>query len=94
MNEQGGQQKIFGEKVYAYLRNYKNEHILVVANFNRDQIFNEKIKLTKDILAQLKGSLKNLKIKNILTGAVFNAGDLNEGLSISVGPSDAIILSF
>ena len=87
-------QKLFGKKVYGFVRQTANERVLVIANFDQTTTFNQKIKLPTQIRDEFDGREKSVILKNALTGAVTQVKDFKEGLNISLKPSEAIIYSF
>ena len=87
-------QKLFGKKVYGFVRQTANERVLVIANFDQTITFNQKIKLPTQIRDEFDGREKSVILKNALTGAVTQVKDFKEGLNISLKPSEAIIYSF
>jgi glycosidase len=87
-------QNIFNKKVYAFVRYTQNQRVLVIANFDRLKSFNQKIKLPAQILKQFDGAIKDVNLKDALSGAVKQIKNLNEGINILVKPSQAIIYNF
>ena len=87
-------QKLFGKKVYGFVRQTANERVLVIANFDQTTTFNQKIKLPTQIRDEFDGREKSVILKNALTGAVTQVKDFKDGLNISLKPSEAIIYSF
>ncbi|MFD1628692.1 alpha-amylase family glycosyl hydrolase [Pseudopedobacter beijingensis] len=79
------------EKTYAYLRSFGKEHVLVLANFNRGNPIDVKIKLPDYLL---RNENKKLNIENILEGGFFEINSVQEGVSIKVQPSSAQLLKF
>lgn len=87
-------QKLFGKKVYGFVRQTANERVLVIANFDQTTTFNQKIELPTQIRDEFDGREKSVILKNALTGAVTQVKDFKDGLNISLKPSEAIIYSF
>jgi glycosidase len=79
------------EKVYAYLRSFDNQHILVIANFNRDEPLDIKIDLPSSLL---KSEKNTLNVERILEGSFFKVNSINEGISLQMEPSSAQLLKF
>lgn len=95
LNEVKAQQNIFGKKVYAYIRNYKNKHILVIANFNRTKNFDEVIQLPESLMKEIVSKQgENITAINILSGNGETIKDFSKGIKVNIKPSDALILSF
>ncbi|TCK82676.1 glycosidase [Albibacterium bauzanense] len=78
------------EKIYAFIRSFENQHVLVLANFNRDSS-NVTITLPKELLTRQDQSLT---IKKVLTGNSFQINSFNDGISLQIEPSFAQILKF
>jgi len=87
-------QKLFGKKVYGFVRETANERVLVIANFDQTITFNQKIKLPTQIRDEFDRREKSVILKNALTDAVTQVKDFKDGLNISLKPSEAIIYSF
>lgn len=79
------------EKVYAYLRSFEKEHILVIANFNRDEPLNLKVELPSALVADKDTPVD---IERILEGGFFKVNSIHEGISLQVEPSSAQVLKF
>ena len=87
-------QKLFGKKVYGFVRETANERVLVIANFDQTITFNQKIKLPTQIRDEFDRREKSVILKNALTGAITQVNDFKDGLNITLKPSEAIIYSF
>lgn len=79
------------KKLYAYIRSFESQHVLVIANFNRDSNLNVTITLPEELL---KHQDQSLDINNILTGNSFYVNSLYKGIPIHIEPSSAQILKF
>lgn len=79
------------EKVYAYIRSFEDQHVLVLANFNRDSAFDIRVALPSELLAR-QG--ETLNIEQVLTGESFQVNSFHEGISLHIEPSSAQILKF
>jgi glycosidase len=93
LNALENQDKIFGKKVYAYLRVYQNSGVLVIANFDKVANFNQTFKLPQDIVNILKDN-KSLTINNIYTQELLKIENIKTGLKVNVKPNEAQIYSF
>ena len=91
LNNQPG----FNQKQYAYLRFTGEDRVLVVANFDRSQALETRIRLPQDVKEALGLTRsKSLSFKNELTGETFQVKNAADAIPVEVGPSDAVILSF
>lgn len=82
----------FSNKNYAYLRFTDTQLVLVVANFDREQVLESNIKLPEYFVSKF-GAAKKIKLKNLLTGEVLKATSLKDGIALKVPASDALVLS-
>jgi glycosidase len=95
LNEINNQQTLFGKKVHAFVRSSKNQSVLVIANFDRSNIFNQEIQLPQEIIDKLNnGNAANLKAVNIITNELFNLKDFKSGILVDIKPTEALILVF
>lgn len=86
---------IFGDKVYAFIRYTANERVLIIANFDRNSLFQQNIQLPKAVLSTLKSNdLKSIKSTNVFTQESLNIANIAEGISVNVQPSSALVLKF
>ncbi|MBU0696348.1 MAG: alpha-amylase family protein [Bacteroidetes bacterium] len=86
---------IYGDKVYAYIRYIGNERVLIIANFDRNKAFQQKIKLPEAVLSTLKADeLKSINYMNVFTDESLNIINIKDGINVNVGPSDVLVLKF
>ncbi|MBB2144150.1 alpha-amylase [Pedobacter sp. LMG 31464] len=82
----------FNNKIYAYLRYTENKRVLVVANFNRNEV-KLTMNLPKDVIEAF-----NLKDKttftDLLSGTKFKTENITNGLNITMAATSAVILEF
>ena len=85
----------FNQKQYAYLRFTGKDRVLIIANFERNQILESNIQLPPDVKEELglTGST-SVTFKNELTQETFKISNIDEGISVKVGTSRAWILTF
>jgi glycosidase len=83
----------FNDKVYAYLRYTENKHVLVIANFNRNES-KLMLKLPKDVLSAFNIESKAINFTDLLTETKFKTDNINNGLSINMPATSAVILEF
>jgi glycosidase len=82
----------FDTKMYIYLRYTNNQRILVITNFNRDAR-TISVKLPDDLLHKL--NLNGSKqFKDLLSGINYNTNDIKNGVEITVGASNGLMLEF
>lgn len=84
----------FSNKNYAYLRYTNAQRVLVVANFDRTKALNTKIKLPAELLQALNLKSTQITPTNLLTGQTSKAQNPDNGIEVTVPPSEAIILQF
>lgn len=94
LNSMKENQNLFNKKVYAFVRYTQNERVLVIANFDRTSTFSQKIQLPNPVLKQFDDTVKNVNLKDVITGAVIQINDFKEGINISLKPSEVIVYSF
>jgi glycosidase len=83
----------FNDRVYAYLRYTENKRVLVLANFNRNETALV-VKFPKDVLEAFKLENKAIAFTDLLSDTKFNTTNMNEGLSIKMPSTSAVILEF
>ncbi len=83
----------FNEKVYAYLRYTSNKQLLVLTNFNRKEV-KLKVQLPNDVLSAFNLNEKAVSFTDLLTGTIFKTQNINDGLSITMPATSAVILEF
>ncbi|MDN3581360.1 alpha-amylase family glycosyl hydrolase [Mucilaginibacter flavus] len=82
----------FDTKMYIYLRYTNNQRILVITNFNRDAR-TISVKLPDDLLHKLNIS-GSKQFKDLLTGVNYNTNDIKNGVEVTVGASNGLMLAF
>lgn len=88
------QERGFNNKVYPFLRYKDQDRLLVIANFNREEV-NLQVKFTGDLLKQFGLETPgNYIFTDLLTGNPFTAMDLQEGLAVTLAGSSGVILNF
>lgn len=83
----------FNHKVYAYLRYTKNKQVLILANFNRNEA-KLKLQLPADVLSAFALTGKAITFTDLLTNTKFSTANINDGLSINMPETSAVILAF
>ncbi len=83
------QKEINNNKVYAYFRYTKNQRVLIISNFNRDQNFESKFSIPKEVL--LLNPVK--KATDLLTNKaiILPKGDI---ININIKPNSSQIIQF
>ncbi len=85
-------QQGFDQHLYVFLRYTDKQRILVIANFNREQRILQ-VKLPADLIGslQLKGAAG---FTDLLTGARYEAQDINDGVGVTLPASGGLLLEF
>lgn len=84
----------FNNKVYPFLRYKDEDRLLIIANFNRNEV-SLHVKFTEDLLKQFGvATPENYIFTDLLTENQFLATDLQEGLMITLAASCGVILEF
>lgn len=83
----------FNDRVYAYLRHTANQRVLVLANFNRNET-TLNVKFPKDVLEAFKLAAKSITFTDLLSDTKFSTVNMDEGLSIKMPSTSAVILEF
>ncbi|RZJ78343.1 MAG: alpha-amylase, partial [Flavobacterium sp.] len=81
------------DKVYAFLRYTENKRVLVLVNFNRNEA-SLNVKFPKDVLEAFNLDAKAIAFTDLLSDTKFNTANMNEGLSIKMPSTSAVILEF
>ena len=82
----------FNNKVYAYLRYTEKKRVLVLTNFNRNEI-KLTMKLPKDVLAAFNLNGK-MTFTDLLSNTKFKTENITNGLNITMAATSAVILEF
>ena len=84
----------FNNKVYPYLRYINQERLLIIVNFNREEV-KLQVKFTNDLLNQFDiATPGNYIFTDLLSQNQITATNLQEGLRISIEGTCGVILSF
>jgi glycosidase len=84
----------FNNKVYPFLRYTDQDRLLIIVNFNPNQVALQ-VMLTDDLLNQFNiAATANYTFTDLLTNTQFTATDLHQGLNVELAPSSGLILSF
>ncbi|MEX8546690.1 MAG: alpha-amylase family protein [Mucilaginibacter sp.] len=84
----------FNNKVYPYLRYTDQERLLIIVNFNRDEV-KLQVKFTDDLLNLFNiSSPGNYVFTDLLSENQITATNLQEGLRVKIEGSCGLILSF
>ena len=84
----------FNNKVYPYLRYKDQDRLLILVNFNRNEV-KLQVKFTDDLLKLFDvANPGNYTFTDLLTNHQYTATDLNQGLNITIAASCGVILSF
>jgi len=88
------QERGFNNKVYPFLRYQNQDRLLIISNFNRNEV-NLQVRLTDDLLNQF-GLMDspNHVFTDLLSNHKFSSGNLQQGLIVSLPASSGVILSF
>lgn len=88
------QERGFNNKVYPFLRYQNQDRLLIISNFNRNEV-NLQVRLTDDLLNQF-GLMNspNHVFTDLLSNHKFSSGNLQQGLIVSLPASSSVILSF
>lgn len=88
------QERGFNDKVYPYLRYSNQQRLLIIANFNREEV-RLQLKFTDDLLNQFEMAAPGeYFFTDLLSQKQFSSTNLQEGLSIAIEATDGVILSF
>ena len=88
------QERGFNNKVYPFLRYKDQDRLLIIANFNRNEV-NLQVKFTDDLLKLFNVATPgNYTFTDLLTNNSYAATDLHQGLAITISSSCGVILSF
>ena len=88
------QERGFNNKVYPYLRYKDQNRLLVITNFNPNEVTLQ-VKLTDDLLRQFNiSSTKTIVFTDLLTDNQFSSTNFGQGLDITLAASCGVILSF
>ncbi len=91
LNDQG---RGFNHKVYPFLRYKDQDRLLVIANFNRNEVTLH-VKFPDDLLALFNlAAPENYIFTDLLTNNQFSSSDLYQGLTITLAASSGVILNF
>ncbi len=88
------QERGFNNKVYPFLRYQNQDRLLIISNFNRNEV-NLQVRLTDDLLNQF--GLMNSQhqvFTDLMSNHKFSSGNLQQGLIVSLPASSGVILSF
>jgi glycosidase len=83
----------FNDKVYAYLRFTAKKQVLVLANFNRNEV-KLTVQFPKDVLEAFHLTGKAQIFKDLLSDTQIKTSDMNKGLIVSMPATSALILDF
>ena len=84
----------FNNKVYPYLRYMNQERLLIIVNFNREEV-KLQVKFTNDLLNQFDiATPGNYIFTDLLSQNQITATNLQEGLRINIEGTCGVILSF
>ena len=84
----------FNNKVYPYLRYTDQERLLIIANFNRDEV-KLQVKFTNDLLNQFNiATPGNYVFTDLISQNQVSATNLQEGLQVNIEGTCGVILSF
>lgn len=83
----------FNDKVYAYLRYTDKKRVLVLVNFNR-QATALKVNLPKDVLQAFAIAGKAITFTDLLSNTTFETNNIDQGLTITMPATSAVILAF
>ncbi len=83
----------FNGKVYAFLRYTEGKRVLIVTNFNRGET-KLNINFPKDVLNAFNLEGQAVTFKDLLAESQFKAANMNNGLSITMPATSAVILEF
>ncbi len=88
------QERGFDNKVYPFLRYQNQDRLLIISNFNRNEV-NLQVRFTDDLLNQfgLMDSPDHV-FTDLLSKHKFSSGNLQQGLIVSLPASSGVILSF
>jgi len=88
------QDRGFNHKVYPFLRYKDQDRLLVISNFNRNEVTLQ-VKFPDDLL-NLFGvaATGNYIFTDLLTNNQFSSSDLYQGLTITLAASSGVILNF
>jgi len=88
------QERGFNNKVYPFLRYTGHDRLLILANFNRNEV-QLQVKFTDDLLDRFNLSATgNYIFTDLLSKRQFSATDLHAGLNLTLTASSGVILSF
>ncbi|MVN21899.1 alpha-amylase family glycosyl hydrolase [Mucilaginibacter arboris] len=88
------QERGFNNKVYPFLRYKNDDRLLIIANFNRNEVTLQ-VKFTDDLLNLFNVAAPgNYTFTDLLTNIQYPETNLQQGLTITVAASCAVILSF
>jgi glycosidase len=82
----------FNDRVYAYLRYTESKRVLVIANFNRNEV-KLTMNLPKDVLEAFNLSGK-ITFTDLLSDIKFKTENITNGLNITMAATSAVILEF
>jgi glycosidase len=85
-------QQGFDQHLYIFLRYTDKQRILVITNFNRSER-KIQVKLPSDLL-QLLNVTGSSEFTDLLSGAKFNTGDINNGVELTLPASSGMLLQF
>ncbi|MGI4751319.1 MAG: alpha-amylase family protein [Janthinobacterium lividum] len=84
----------FNNKVYPFLRYQNQDRLLIISNFNRNEV-NLQVRFTDDLLNQFElVNTQNHVFTDLLSNHKFSSGNLQQGLIVSLPATSGIILSF
>ncbi len=88
------QERGFNNKVYPYLRYKDQNHLLVIANFNREEV-KLHVKIPRELFDQLHLEIStDIQFTDLLNSKQFILSSLDEDLNVIVDGSNALILKF
>jgi len=88
------QDRGFNHKVYPFLRYKDQDRLLVISNFNRNEVTLQ-VKFPDDLLALFNlAAPENYIFTDLLTNNQFSSSDLYQGLTITLAASSGVILNF
>jgi glycosidase len=82
----------FNDKIYAYLRYTENKRVLVLTNFNRNEV-KVTMNLPTDVLEAFNLSGKTT-FTDLLSNTKFKTENITNGLNITMAATSAVILEF
>lgn len=83
----------FNDRVYTYLRFTENKRVLILTNFNRNEV-TLNVNFPKDVLEAFHLEGKSINFTDLLSDTKFNTENINKGLSIKMPSTSAVILEF